>query len=134
MINGMLAHPDDKFYSALAKRLQIENPRQNCSQDIVFAVGSAAVLRAAVVPIFIAAPEALAEVVVVITLIYVVSAIAVARVLIRIGVLVAGVIAILPVCLPRAKSLLIPVVDGLTEQVGAVLIRFERSLRELTRW
>ena len=78
---------------------------------------------AAVVAIFIAATEAFAEVVVVVVPVHVIAAIAVVRILIGIAVSVVRSPAILPVCLSSAEALLIAVVDGLPEQICAVLIR-----------
>ena len=67
----------------------------------------------AVEAIFIAATEALAEVVVVFVLLYVIAIIAVVRIPIGIRVLIVGTPPILPVCLPGAKAFLIAVVYGL---------------------
>ncbi len=77
----------------------------------------------AVIAVFITAAEALAEVVAVVALVYVVATISVVRVLISIRVLIAGLPAILPVRLSRAKALRVAVVDGLPKQVRPVLIR-----------
>ena len=63
--------------------------------------------------IFITALEALAEVVVVVFLGYIIPVITVVRVLIGIRVLIVGAPAILAVCLSGEKALLIPVVHGL---------------------
>src|SRR6185369_690762 len=92
--------------------------------DGVLPVGVAAILMPVVEAVFIAATEAFAEIVVVVSLIYVVTAITVVRILIAIALLIVGLIAILPVRLPRAKALLVAVVDGLSKHVCAVLIGF----------
>jgi len=80
-------------------------------------------LIAVVVAIFIAATETLAKVVVVVVLGYIITVIAVVRVLIGIRVLIAGGPAILPVCLSGTEAFLITVVHGLPKQICAVFIR-----------
>lgn len=65
-----------------------------------------AVLVAAVEAVFIATLEALAEIVVVVVLGYVVPAVAVVRIPVGIGVAVVGMPAILPVCLSRTVTFL----------------------------
>lgn len=107
----------------LAKRLEVEDLRQNGAKDYVRAVGTATVLAAAVESIFIAATKALAKVVVVVALVHIITTIAVVRVLVGIRALIAGVPAILPVCLPRTEAFPIAIVHGLPEQICAVLIR-----------
>ena len=77
-----------------------------------------------VVAIFITAAETLAKIVVVVVLGYVITIVAVVRVLIGIRVLVVGAPAILPVGLPGKEALLITVVHSAPERIGAVLIRF----------
>ena len=78
---------------------------------------------AGVIAIFIAATETLAKVIVVFALGYIITIIAVVRVLIGIRVLVVVTPAILPVSLSGQEALLITVVHGLPKQIGAVLIR-----------
>jgi len=80
-------------------------------------------LIAVVVAIFIAATETLAKVVVVVVLGYIITVIAVVRVLIGKRVLVVGGPAILPVCPSGAEAFLITVVHGLPKQICAVSIR-----------
>jgi hypothetical protein len=80
-------------------------------------------LIAAVVAIFIAAAETLAKVIVVFALGYIITTIAVVRVLIGIRALVVVTPAILPVCLSGQEALLITLVHSLPKQIGAVLIR-----------
>ncbi len=82
----------------------------------------ATVLIAAVVAVLITALEALAEVVVVGALGYVITTIAVVRVLIGIRALVVRAPAVLAVCLSGKEALLVPIVHGLSKHVGAVLI------------
>src|ERR1700693_172600 len=77
---------------------------------------------AAAVAIAIAATESLAEIIVVVFLGYIITTIAVVRVLIGIRVLVVGAPAILPVRLSGEKAFLIAVVYCLPEHIGAVLI------------
>jgi hypothetical protein len=77
----------------------------------------------AAIAVFISTAKSLTEVIVVVALVYVVPAIAVVRILISVGVLIARVPTILTVRLTRAKTLLISVVDGLPEQIRAILIR-----------
>ena len=79
---------------------------------------------AVVVAIFIAATETLAKIVVVVVLGYVITVIAVVRVLIGKRVLVVGSPAILPVCLSGAEAFLITVVHGPPKHICTVLIRF----------
>ena len=76
----------------------------------------------AVIAVFITAAEAFAEVVVVVCLIDIITVIAVVRVLIGVRVLVVGTPAILPVCLSSEEALLVTVVYGPPELIGAVLI------------
>ena len=77
---------------------------------------------AAVVAVFIAATEALPEVVVVVITVYIEAVIAVIGILIGIRVPVVRSPAILPVRLSSVKTLLIAVVHSSPEQVCAVLI------------
>jgi len=79
-------------------------------------------LIAAVESVFIPATEALAEVVVVVGLSYIIAAIAVVRVPIGIRVLIVGPPAILTVGLPRLEAFLITIVHCLPKQIYAVLI------------
>ncbi len=111
-------------YKSLVKRLQVENLRHNRPQNGIVAAGVDTILIAALVAIFIAATEALAEVVVVILLVYVKAIIAVVRVLIGIRVFIVVAPTIRPVCLSGAVALIIAVVYGLLEQICTVLIRF----------
>ncbi len=78
---------------------------------------------AAVVAVLITASEAFAEVVVVLVSVYVVASVAVVRVLVRIGIPIVAAPAILAVCLSGTEALFITVVNGLAEQICAVLIR-----------
>jgi len=80
-------------------------------------------LMTAIVAIFVAATEALAEVIVVIIPLYVIAIITVVGILIGVRVLVVGLPAILPVCLSSTKAFLIAVVHGPPERLCAVLIR-----------
>jgi hypothetical protein len=111
-------------FQSLGERLQAENPRQDCAKDAVLAVRITAILRAAAVAIFITAPEALTEVVVVVVLVYVIARIAVVGVLIGIRVFVVRVPAILPVCPSGIEAFLIAVIDGLPEQIRTVFVGF----------
>ena len=77
-----------------------------------------------VVAVFIAAPEALAKVVVVVVPVHVIAVIAVVCVLIGIRVSVVGTPVILAVCLSGPKAFLVTVINALAEQICAVLIRF----------
>ena len=78
-------------FSVLLAGRQIEDRRQDCGQDRIIAVRVAAILRATIEAIFIASPEALAEVVTVFGLSYIISVIAIVRVLVSVGGLIAGV-------------------------------------------
>lgn len=94
------------------------------AQDTYSAVGVTAILRALVVSVPITPAEALAEVVAILLSINVVAVIAVGRILIGIGVLIAGIApAVLAVGLPGAKALLVTVVNGLTKKLSPVLVR-----------
>ena len=77
----------------------------------------------AVIAIFIATTETLAKVIVVFALGYIITTIAVVRVLIGIGALVVGTPAILPVCSSSLEALLVTIVQSLPKHIGAVLIR-----------
>ena len=70
---------------------------------------------AVAVAILVAAPEALAKVVVVGILVDIIAVIAVVRVLICEGVLIAGTPAILPVCRSGVETFRITIVHGLPE-------------------
>src|ERR1700737_52744 len=106
-----------------AKRLQVEDLRQEATKHAIRAVRIGTVLIAAVVAVVIAATEALTKIVVVVVLVYIIATIAVIRVLIGIRVLIVGTPAILPVCLSGAEAFLVTVVHTLPEQIRAVLIR-----------
>ena len=75
-----------------------------------------------VVAVLVAAPEALTEVIPVILGIYVVSVVAVGRVLERVTVIVVRSPTVLTVCLSGTKTFLIAVIYGLAQGVSAVLI------------
>jgi hypothetical protein len=107
---------------SLANRFQAEDSHRNRAENGVGAVRIAAILIPAVKAVFIAAAEALAEVVAVVALVYEVAPIAVVPLLIGIRVLIAGPPTVLAVCLSGAIALLIAIVDGLPEQIHAVLI------------
>ncbi len=77
---------------------------------------------AAGVAIFITTLEALTEVVVIIVLAYVITIIAVVGVLIGIRLCVVGIPVVLPVCPSSIVAFLIAVIDGLPEQIRAVLV------------
>ena len=112
-----------RFVSLLAKRLQVEDHRQHGAQDGVPSGRMHAISVAAVIAIFIAATEALAEVVAVVVPLYVEATISVVPILIGIRIQVIERPAILPVCLSSPETLLIAIVHGLPEHDGAVLIR-----------
>jgi len=78
----------------------------------------------AVVAVLITAAEALAKVVVVVASVQVVTVIAVVGILIGIRASVIGAPSIFAVCLTGPEAFLIAVVQGLAEQVSAVLINF----------
>jgi hypothetical protein len=80
-------------------------------------------LIAAAVSVFVAALEALAEIVVIVVLGQIVATVAVVRVPVGIRVAVVGMPAILPVCLSSGEAFLVAIVHGLPEQVCAILIR-----------
>ena len=105
-----------------AKRFEAEDLRQDDVKHRVGTVRISAVLIAAAVAVFIAATEALAEVVVVVVSLYVITVIAVVCVLIPIRTLVVGTPAILAVRLSSPESFLVTVVNGLTEIICGVLI------------
>src|SRR5450759_2089585 len=112
-----------RFVSLLAKRLQVEDHRQHGAQDGVPSGRMHAISVAAVIAIFIAATEALAEVVAVVVPLYVEATISVVPILIGIRIPVIERPAIVPVCLSSPETLLIAIVHGLPEHDGAVLIR-----------
>jgi hypothetical protein len=80
-------------------------------------------LIVAAVAVFVPATETLAEVVVVVVRVHVVTVVPVVRILIGKGVLVARTPAILAICVSGPVAFLVPVVHGLTEKIRAVLIR-----------
>ena len=77
---------------------------------------------AAPVTILIAATETLAEIVVVLALVYIKATVAVARVLIGIRTLVVGMPPILAVCLSGPVAFRIAIVHSLSEHIRAVLV------------
>ncbi len=83
-----------------------------------------AVLVVATKTVFIAALEALAEVVVVVVLVQVVAVVAIVGVAIGEGVAVVGVPAIFSIGLSGAETFLVPGIDGLAEIPGAIFIGF----------
>jgi len=103
--------------------LHVKDRPQNGPQNGVLAARIAAVLMAAAVAILIAATESLTEIIVVVVLGYIITTIAVVRVLIGIRILGVRLPAILAVRLSGMKALLIPVVHGLAKHIGAVSIR-----------
>jgi hypothetical protein len=103
-------------------RLEVEDRPQNGAQNRTLSVGIRAVLMLSAVAVFIAATEALAEVVVVVVPIDVEATVTVVGILIGKGALVVGPRAILPIGLPGAMALVITVVHGLPEQIHAVSI------------
>jgi hypothetical protein len=103
-------------FSIFLEGCQIEDRRHDGGQDRIAAVRVAAILGAAIKAVFIASLKTLAEVVVVFTLSYIISVVAVVRVLVSVGGLIAGVPPmILAVCLPRLEPLFIAVVHSLPE-------------------
>jgi hypothetical protein len=103
--------------------LQVEDCLQDAAYEVEPTVRVCAVPGAAVVPVLIAAPEALAKVVAVLVQIDIVTVITVGRVLIGVGIAVIGAPPVLPVRLARAHTFLVPKVHGLSEHIGPVLIR-----------
>jgi hypothetical protein len=79
--------------------------RQNVIQDGIISISEATISIAAVVAIFIAATETLAEVEVIFASVYVIATIAVIRVPIGIRVLVVATPSVVPVCLSGAEAL-----------------------------
>jgi hypothetical protein len=112
----------DLVVSSLSKRLEAEDLRHHGVKHAVRAVRVTTIFIAAAVAVFIAATEALPEIVVVVVLGQIITTIAVVRVPISIRVLVVGTPLILPVCLTGAEAFLVAVVYGLTEQVRAIFI------------
>ena len=105
-----------------AKRLEPQNLRQDDVEHAVRAVHEAAVLIPAGVAVFVPAPEAFAEVVVVVVPLNVVAVVPDVCVLIGVAVLEAGAPAVLPVRFTSPEAFLVPDVHGLTQRVRAVLI------------
>ena len=68
--------------ASLSKRLETEDLCQQTIQDAISAIGVATILVAAAIPVFIAATEALTEIVAVVVLDYVVAAVTVVGVLV----------------------------------------------------
>src|SRR4030095_8789729 len=88
----------DVAVSVLSKRLKAEDLRQYRVKYAVRPLRVAAIFVVAARKPLVAAAEALPEIVVVVVLSQIVTAIPVVRVLINIGVLVVGAPAILPIC------------------------------------
>jgi hypothetical protein len=103
--------------------LQVEDSLQDAAYEVERTIRVCAIPGAAVVPVLIAAPEALAKVVAVLVQIDVVTVITVGRVLIGVGVAVVEAPPVLAVRLARAHAFLVTQVHRLTEHIGTVLIR-----------
>ena len=108
----------------LLQRLQIENQRQHVAQDAIRAVRIGAVLVAIVVAIFVAALKALAEIVVVVRLVHVISVVAEVRILIGKTVLVVRAPTVLAVGRAGAEAFLVAVIYRLPQRVRSVLVDF----------
>ena len=78
-------------FSIFSEGCQIEDRRQDGGQDRIAAVRVGAILRAAIKAVFITSTKTLTEVVAVFSLSYVISIVTVVRVLVSVGVLIAGV-------------------------------------------
>ena len=105
-----------------AERGQSENALQQGPEDRRRAIERGPVLRLAVVSVCVPALESLAEVIVVLALVDVVAGVSIVGIAIRGRILVVPRPAILSIGLPEAHALLIAVVHGLPQDVGAVLV------------
>jgi hypothetical protein len=108
---------------ASANYFELEDSRQDDGQDRIPPVGPATISCAAVIAVVVAFVETLAKVVVVVALFDITPRKTVVRVAIGKGILVVVSPAILPIRLAATKPFLIAVVDGLSEQVRAILVR-----------
>jgi hypothetical protein len=91
----------------LAKRLQVEDQRQDISQNAIRAVRIVPILIAVVVAIFVATLETFAKIVSVVFRVYVIAVEAIGRVLVGVTVPVVGTPVILTVGSPGAEALLV---------------------------
>ncbi len=89
-------------------------------------VRAAAILILPVVAVLISTLKSLAEVVVVVVPIDVITVIAVVCVLVSVRALVVRLPPVLAICASGPVTLLIAIVHGLAEQIGAVLVRLVR--------
>lgn len=121
---NIVASPFKHSVQSLAKRLKVEDLLQNAVENVIVSVGITTISVSSVVTIFIAATEALAEVVVVVVLAYIVAAIAIVCVPIDKRASVVGMPAISMVSPSGSKAFLITVSHGLLQQPDPVLIRF----------
>src|SRR5260221_194261 len=106
----------------LPQRLEVQERGQHAAQDAELPVQIRTVLGAAVIPVLVAAPESLTEVVVVLALVHVHARVAVVRIFVGVRIPVIRAIAVLPIRLSGAVAFLVAVVHGLLEQIGAVLV------------
>jgi len=96
-----------KNCKVLAKRLQVEDQRQDISLNAIRAVRIVPILIAVVVAIFVATLETFAKIVSVVFRVYVIAVEAIGRVLVGVTVPVVGTPVILPVGSPGVEALLV---------------------------
>ncbi len=115
MKSARLSRPGASFKTVLLilVRLHVEDLRQDVAKYAEHTVRVPAILRAAIVAVFVTATETFAEIVVVLGQINVVAIVAVGRILITDRVLRAETITILSVCLSGAHAFLIALPYGL---------------------
>ena len=112
-----------RFSVALVNRLEAKYLRQDGVKHAVRTIFIDAIPIPAVIAILIASTESLAEVIVVVVSLNVITVVAVVRVLIGVRTPVIGTPAILAVCRSGVKSFLVTVVHRLAKRVRAILIR-----------
>jgi hypothetical protein len=94
-------------HKPLAKRLQVEDQRQDISQNAVRAVRIISILISVVVTILISPLESFAEIVAVVFGVHVVTVVAIVRVLISVAVAIVGTPVVLTVSLSGAEALFV---------------------------
>ena len=101
---------------------QIENQTQHVGQHVVRPIRIEAVLRLTVVTVIITATKSLAEIILILAHVDVVSVVAVSRIAKCVAVLRIELPVVFAIGLTRAKAFFVAGVDGASQQVSAVLI------------
>src|SRR5690242_11115926 len=114
--------PFSKVRLCLSYRREVQDLRQHCPQNAVLSIVVRPVLITAVVSIFVAAAEPLAEVVIVSPLIFVIPVIAEVGILVSITVTIVVVPIVFPIGSAGFKALLVTVIHRSSQQICTILV------------